>query len=207
MVSSDKGTNMRDVRNLTSKDIADDIVQLHNLSPTDRAAHEALLQEVNAYFKYNIDKIKQTEQGINPDSRRPYDVRGDVIALFNNVMIQANDNQWVDRLNPQDGSRAGIPISVEYFDSHAQGSQSVLNSGESPTNRNIIPTAFQISDDASRLSFTIKTNGDLNPDYTYQEFSKARRPFPYKTWSQYWGGSPASAAQYQPGQGKSKYEF
>lgn len=188
---------MRNPRDLTSKDIAEDLVRMHNHDP----AHDELLKEVNAYFQHNINELKRQANSPNPNER-PQDLRGEVIALFKNVEVQTSFDQ-------REGPKA--PYHVDFLDVDSQNGKSIFRLNESPANRNIIPSIFQYSDAESKLSFSIKTNGDNNADYLYQEMTRQGTAFPsvYKTWSQFWGGgTTANTPPYQPGrQGKTKYEF
>ncbi len=194
---------MRNPRELSAADIADDLVKMHNLPTSDKATHDALLQEVNGYFQYNINKLKQEAQTPHSDGR-PHDLRGDIIALFKNV-----ENMTVFGKSPDEQS----PFNVAYLDQYNYGGKNVFALNESPANRNLIPTCFQFTDagpfpdNRPRLRFTIRTDGVSNPDFLYQEFSQQNQP--YKTWSQYWGGGTTSGTpSYQQGrEGKGKYNF
>ncbi|MBX9770692.1 MAG: hypothetical protein K2X29_04945 [Candidatus Obscuribacterales bacterium] len=175
---------MRNPRELSPADVADDLAKLHNLPTSDKTAHEALLQEVNGYFQYNINRLKQEAQIPHSDGR-PHDLRGDVIALFKNVENMTSFDQ-------RPGEKAPY-----HMDSVDDGKN--------------IPICFHYFDNGSKLSFSIRTDGSYNPDFMYQQSKKYNVPFPqpYKTWSQYWGGSDTPNVQpYNPGgRTKGKYEF
>lgn len=188
---------MRNPRDLTAKEIAEDLVKMHNHDP----AHDELLKEVNAYFQHNINELKNKTHSPNPNER-PRNLRGDVIALFKNVEVQTSFDQ-------REGPKA--PYHVDFLDVYSLNGKNFFRLNDSPDNRNIIPVIFQFSDPESRLSFTVKTDGDNNADFLYQEMGRQGSTFPqqYKTWSQFWGsGTTATTPPYQPGrQGKSKYEL
>lgn len=189
---------MRDPRELRAADIADDLVKLHNLPPSDRGAHEALLQEVNSYFQYNINELRK-QQALAHAQHREYDLRGNVIALFKNVEVQTSFDQ-------REGPKAPYHMDFLDFNNNRIELNAVMDA--SSRERPQIPTCFQYSDQQSRLSFTINTDGNLNADFLYQQMVNRKLAFPpqYKTWSQYWGGQPTAPA-YNPGQSKGKYEL
>ncbi len=197
---------MRNPRDLSAQDIADDLVKLNNLPKSDQMAHDALLQEVNGYFQYNINELKK-EQAQAHAAHQDYDMRGNVISLFQTVKNYVGADRSPDQVPP---------INIAYFDFNSNGT---ITEGGTPqyTSREqpLVPTCFQISDGASKLSFSINTNGNYNADFLYQAFVARKANFPYKTWSQYWGGAAPSAQPYQQGgqpyqpgrQGKTKYEL
>jgi len=191
---------MRDVSKLTPGDIADDLVKLHNLPKSDQVTHEALLQEVNGYFQHNINELKQkAAQG------QTRDLRGDVDCLFTNVINMTSFDQ-------REGPKADFHKAV--IDETVRDGKSFLELDAYQSDRNKIPLCFQISDNVAGLSFTIKTNGEKNADFLYQESMRRHIQFPqqYKTWSQYWGSggtsqnSPYRPANQQPIRTKSKWE-
>lgn len=193
---------MRNPRELSPSDIADDLVKLHNLPKNDRTTHDALLQEVNAYFQYNINDLKQkAAQG------QIRDLRTDVVCLFQNVINMTSFDQREGQKSPFhmaifDEAFKDVPSK----DGKSTVRKSFLELDAYEPDRNKIPLCFQIADSAPRdntavLSFTIKTHGEQNADYLYQEFQRRNMPFPpqFKTWSQYWGSGSASQTQpYKP---------
>ncbi|MBX9878321.1 MAG: hypothetical protein K2Y22_07665 [Candidatus Obscuribacterales bacterium] len=190
---------MKDSQGRTPEGIAKKIEELNSLPKSDQGTHDRLLQEVNGYFQDRIKDLK-TEQAQAHARHEDYDLRGNIIAEFQTVKNYIGiDKPFSEK----------PPINIAYFDFNNNGT---ITEGGTPqyTSREqpLVPTCFQISDADTKLSFTINTDGKYNADFLYQAYMAKKTNFPYKSWSQYWGGRAPSAQPYQPSRlGKTKYEL